>query len=235
MNAAGIALFYGAIDRDVALAEARPPVGSKVLIGCFDVVRPLMLLDMEALEQVASEKGSIFDPDYVIRLERAAFLRRLSRRISDPVMPGDCVRDYLPTQAIAEFLAAMDEPLDGILYPSVQYGCQSGSVPSIGRKDKRNVVLFRKTARVQPLVQDGAEMTVESDSWVERLRLPSTDATDCSWMCDAPDLRYTVYESGGAPSPEDSDAPLRLTDLEVLSVRAVEFKSDRSQVRRIPL
>jgi hypothetical protein len=32
MNAAGVAVFYGATDRQIALNEVRPPVGSKVLI-----------------------------------------------------------------------------------------------------------------------------------------------------------------------------------------------------------
>ena len=55
MNAAGIPVFYGATSAAVALAEVRPPVGSKVLVGCFKVVRTLKLLDLEALEFVAGE------------------------------------------------------------------------------------------------------------------------------------------------------------------------------------
>jgi len=36
MNAGGIAVFYAATAPKVALAEVRPPVGSKVLIGRFE-------------------------------------------------------------------------------------------------------------------------------------------------------------------------------------------------------
>jgi hypothetical protein len=52
MNAAGVAVFYGATDPDVALAEVRPPVGCKVLIGCFEIIRPLKLLDLPALNEL---------------------------------------------------------------------------------------------------------------------------------------------------------------------------------------
>jgi hypothetical protein len=38
MNAQGIAVFYGATDASVALAETRPPVGSKVLVGAFEII-----------------------------------------------------------------------------------------------------------------------------------------------------------------------------------------------------
>jgi hypothetical protein len=61
MNARGIAVFYGASDPTAALAEVRPPVGSKVLVGRFDVIAPLRLLDLHALEQIGLS-GSIFDP-----------------------------------------------------------------------------------------------------------------------------------------------------------------------------
>jgi hypothetical protein len=131
MNAHGIGVFYGATDPLIGLAEVRPPVGSKVVVGRFELLRPLQLLDIDALQSVNAE-GSIFDRDYVRRKRRAAFLRWLSRRITQPVMPDDEPFDYLPTQAIADSLAAeATPPLDGILYPSVQ-----------GKEGKLNVVFL---------------------------------------------------------------------------------------------
>ena len=93
MNARGVALFYGATHPDAALAEVRPPVGSRVLLGRFDVVRPLRLLDVDALRSVYVE-GSIFDHGYMGRLELAKFLERLSDRITMPVMPDDEPSEY---------------------------------------------------------------------------------------------------------------------------------------------
>ena len=73
MNAQGISVFYGASDLATALAEIRPPVGSRVLVGKFDLARPVRLLDVEALRSVYVG-GSIFDPAYIGHLELAQFL-----------------------------------------------------------------------------------------------------------------------------------------------------------------
>ena len=120
MNARGISVFYGAKVRLVALAEVRPFVGSTVVTARFDIIRPIFLLDLEALKSVEF-RGSFFDPDYAARLEKTEFLRSLSSRLTMPVMPDDEPFEYLPTQAIADFLASRTKPsLDGIIYPSVQ-------------------------------------------------------------------------------------------------------------------
>lgn len=139
MNARGISVFYGATNAGVALAEVRPPVGSKVVVAKFDIVRPLRLLDLTALDG-AQDGGSIFDPSLKGRLERVAFLRTLGERMTRPVMPDDEAFDYLATQAVADFLATENEPrLDGIIFGSAQ------------AKTGRNVVLFRKAARVEEM------------------------------------------------------------------------------------
>jgi RES domain len=67
MNAGGIAVFYGANEPNVAIAEVRPPVGSKVAVARFEIIRPLRLLDLTALAAV-SERGSVFDPEFGRRL-----------------------------------------------------------------------------------------------------------------------------------------------------------------------
>jgi hypothetical protein len=140
MNAAGISVFYGATDPDVALSEVRPPVGSRVIVARFDIVRPLRLLDLAILRQIGTT-GSIFDAEFIHQRERAKFLEKLSSRIVVPVMPGDEVYDYLPTQVIADYLASeADPPLDGIIYPSVQ----------TQKKSAKNVILFHKSSMVVP-------------------------------------------------------------------------------------
>lgn len=139
MNAKGISVFYGASTGEIALAEVRPPVGSKALVGRFDIIRPLRLLDLPALRHIM-ERGSLFDPGFGKRLERAMFLRYLSTKMTRPVMPDDEAFEYLPTQAIADFLATqMDPPIDGIIFPSVQAGNDADL----------NVVLFHKASRVE--------------------------------------------------------------------------------------
>lgn len=189
MNAQGIAVFYGATDPVVALAEVRPPVGSTVAVGRFELIRPVRLLDIEAPRSV-EVTGSIFDRQFIRRLERAKFLKWLSHRIAMPVMPDDEPFDYLPTQAIADFLATnADLALDGLLYPSVQ-----------GSEGKLNVVLFHKAARVQPLdipqdteiwasLYDDTEDGREVDYWVfeevpPKAPAPPSETNDFSFLSE---------------------------------------------------
>lgn len=156
MNAQGIAVFYGATHAAVAIAEVRPPVGSQVVVARFAICRTLRLLDLMALEAV-QDGGSIFDPTLKRRLERAAFLRTLGGRMARPVMPDDEAFEYLPTQAVADFLATMNEPrLDGIIFPSAQTG------------EGRNVVLFHHAARVEALsIPPGTKIDVNTGYWTE--------------------------------------------------------------------
>lgn len=137
MNAQGISVFYGASDPDAALAEIRPPAGSRVMVGRFDLVRPVRLLDVEALRSVFVE-GSIFDPQHLENLELAQFLSRLSERMTMPVMPDDEAKEYLITQMIADFVSQVGEPkIDGMLYRSAQTA-----------GEHMNVVFFHHAARV---------------------------------------------------------------------------------------
>lgn len=156
MNAQGIAVFYGATTALVAIAEVRPPVGSQVVVARFTVCRMLRLLDLTALEDV-HESGSIFDPTFKRRLERASFLRTLGGRMARPVMPDDEAFEYLPTQAVADFLATMNEPrLDGIVFPSAQ------------TREGRNVVLFHHAARVEQLdFPSGTTINASTGDWTE--------------------------------------------------------------------
>lgn len=176
MNAHGISVFYGANDPMVALAEVRPPVGSKVAIARFEIVRPIRLLDLTALTAVATY-GSVFDPDFVGRLERAMFLRSLSQRITKPVMPDDETFEYLGTQAIADFLAVeKTPPIDGIIFSSVQ--ANDGAL---------NIVLFHKSSRVEDMeLPTGTKVNVSLGYW-----------TEDGWEED-----YTVFEE--VPPQEDS-------------------------------
>jgi hypothetical protein len=76
-------------------------------------------------------------------------------------MPDDEGFDYLATQAIADFLATENCPvLDGIIFRSVQV------------KDGRNVVLFHKATRVEPMdIPERTEIEAQlgfetEDGWV---------------------------------------------------------------------
>jgi hypothetical protein len=228
MNAAGIAVFYGATSAEVALEEVRPPVGSKVLVGCFEVAQNLRLLDLDALELVADEHGSIFDPGHIYRLKKTKFLGSLCKRISRIVMPDDQLREYIPTQAVADFLANMETPsLDGVIYPSVQTRPlrPRGVFGLIPRTADSNVVLFHKAAVVQ-------EMMVPERTWVLG---PRNSLGLGSLLGEGePEVEYTVFEetAGPTPAPDSNDAPLKLSSLDVYWVTGVRFDKVRGPIRR---
>ncbi|MYY43997.1 RES family NAD+ phosphorylase [Elizabethkingia anophelis] len=135
MNARGISVFYGATDKETAIAEVRPPTNSTAAVAKFNLVRTLQLLDLRNLEKT-TERISIFSPQYQEKMEKAKFLSKLSSMLTRPIMPDDEVFEYLPTQAIADYLSSQTNiNIDGIIFPSVQ-------------GDGTNIVLFKKSSKV---------------------------------------------------------------------------------------
>lgn len=147
MNASGVSVFYGATHEAVARAEVRPPVGSKVLIGQFEINRQLRLLDLNALSRIRVDSSlSLFDETAVKQIGRRDFLAQLCQKLVMPVMPQDEESSYLITQAIADYLAMHEElAIDGIVFSSAQ------AAESIGGK---NVVLFHKSSKVMKADKD---------------------------------------------------------------------------------
>jgi hypothetical protein len=88
MNAAGISVFYGATHSETCIAEARPPVGSHVVVGRFQIIRNIRLLDLNILSEIYV-KGSYFDPEFKGCKGHAAFLQHLVGELTKPVMPDE--------------------------------------------------------------------------------------------------------------------------------------------------
>ncbi|MBY5644284.1 RES family NAD+ phosphorylase [Rhizobium leguminosarum] len=232
MNAHGISMFYGASDKGVALAEVRPPVGSRALVGEFELTRPVRLLDVSALHSVYVE-GSIFDPDHVNQLGLAKFMKRLSDRITMPVMPDDETTEYLITQMIADYLARRPEPaLDGILFSSVQ--CPG---------EHRNVVLFHHAARVEAMeFPKGTEMSSQQfssyeegdqpDYWVWET-LPKVELPVEKKDAEPAGLEFPVF---GLPKPDSDDRAVALRALTqsvtAHHIASVQFTTDEYEVHR---
>lgn len=148
MNAAGVAVFYGALDSDTCLAEMRPALGGRVLVGEFRTTQALRVLDFRRLEAARLFKLSYFDPMYAEQRERAVFLRRLHGLISRPVAPGH-EDEYLITQTLTEYLAHVHRPaFDGVIFQSVQ------------RQGGANMVLFGRDGfePVIDIAEDSADM-----------------------------------------------------------------------------
>ncbi len=244
MNASGIPVFYGAFEKDTCVAELRAPVGSHVVLARFELLRPLRLLDFNALMEIYVDV-SHFDPDYEIRYGRAAFLRSLVSEICRPVMPKDEAFEYLPTQVVAEFLANKVDPrLDGIIFPSSQ------------TDDGQNIVLFNHACGVEPDdLPDGTEVKVyvsqkhyqdsdedEDDNAfiqiVENVRETCTapsinnNATPLDVMTSSPE--FDENGNGDEEFPTWSKPSLRLDgkNLFVLDIKSVRYGYKRRDVFR---
>ena len=142
MNARGISMFYGATKKELALAEVRPYIDSCVIVAEVEILRPIRLLNIPKLHEFL-QRTSIFSTEYPREAARAKFIRNLESRISRPIMPHDQDLDYLPTQALADFLAGKESYLqfDGLIYSS-----------SILKDDGYNVVLFHNNSKNEELI-----------------------------------------------------------------------------------
>jgi hypothetical protein len=148
MNPVGIPAFYGAFSEEVAVAEVRPPVGARVGVGKFTLLRAVRLLDVTFLP-FAYHQESIFSPAFDRLRQKVGFLEKFHRRISRPVLPSDEDLEYLPTQAVAAYLANV-MGLDGAIYSSTQIGAHRNSERQVERT-QCNIVLFGEAARVAGL------------------------------------------------------------------------------------
>ena len=223
MNAQGVSVFYGATEPAVAIAEVRPPVGSHVVVGSFQIVRRLRILDLDKLEHVVIDgDASYFDPSTREIVERNAFLRSLTRRLVMPVMPEHESAGYLVTQAVADFLSTHPHlSVDGILFKSVQH---DGASSDAGR----NMVLFNKASRVE-----GAERGAASV--VDHVSLFDYDE-DGEYFHPRITLKNPEdIQPIGAMDMEIEDREvtlqIQLDQLSVSQVKAAEYRTEDALVR----
>lgn len=215
MNAAGISVFYGAFDVDTCIAETRVPVGGAAVVGKFEIVRPLRVLDLRAFDE-GTWGGSLFDPDFMRNYAHVKFLRGFHEEVRRPVLPNTETLEYLPTQAMAEYLAAIVEPpIDGIMYSSVQ-------------TEGVNVAIFPHACTVEP---DG-ECVDEDRIYIGY----DEDGEEEYVLIDPP------REAAAAPLPatdpwalpEDSavvEPTLRLDEVITKYVKAVRYVAEGGPVR----
>jgi hypothetical protein len=148
MNPAGISVFYGALSEETAIAEVRPSVGSLVVAGRFISSRKLKLLNLPRIN--IGFTGSIFHPDYEDRLARFKFFEIFHALIARPIQPREELLEYIPTQAVAEYVSNI-LGFDGIIYASAQMGVASEDSELIEEElseselRQHNVVLLGKT------------------------------------------------------------------------------------------
>lgn len=240
MNADGISVFYGALEKSTCISELRPPVGSSVVIGKFSVTHIVKLLDLGAL---ADEyvNTSHFDPKFLEHKSRAVFLKRLVREISRPVTPEEERVEYLATQAVAEFLANKACPkVDGIIFPSSQTGGKG-----------RNVVLFNHARGVEgydlplnstvevsiPSRSDTDDEDILSDTIFVEETVPSDSSEEETPKSDEAKrpLNTLLFMEKLLEAPEDDLEPslrLDINSLEVKETTGISYSSNSRQIVR---
>ena len=243
MNALGIPVFYGAMEKDTCVAELRAPVGSQVVVAKFNLLRPVRLLDLDALTEIWNIDASHFDPDYYKHEGRVASLRTLAQEICRPVMPQEKAFEYLPSQAVAEYLAnKLDLRLDGIIFRSSQTGCG------------RNVVLFNQACGVEPDdLPEGTEVEVyipydkygedhdeDDDSYIRHISVfetvPPTPATsphngDATFL-DAYLSLPRWDEDEELPTYSEPTLRIDMKSIFVLDIKSVQYEYHYLKVSR---
>jgi len=123
-NPKGIPYLYLSTDRDTAMAEVRPWIGSYISVGQFKVLKNLKLINCT----VKQKKGfSFYFKEPSAKEKEEAVWAGIDSSFSKPVEPNDSIADYVSTQIIAELFK--NNGYDGIAYKS-----------SLGKG--HNIVLF---------------------------------------------------------------------------------------------
>ena len=145
MHPAGIRAFYGAFDMQTCIAELRPAVGETVIGAKFAPARPLLVLDTTRFDRRPKEQN-IFSKSYLKQLRLWTFMRRFMDEIAQPHLPGSEHLEYVPTQAVAEYLVyrhafnykgEADRTIDAIVFRSAQ------------QPDGKNIAIFGDAAVVR--------------------------------------------------------------------------------------
>jgi hypothetical protein len=115
VNPKGIPCVYFSTDRDTAMAETRPWIGSCVSVAQFVMLRDLSVVDCSADSE---QRGVVVfgdrEPEPAKREELV--WASINRAFSEPVTRIDVVAEYAPTQVLAE--AFRNAGYDGIAYGS---------------------------------------------------------------------------------------------------------------------
>lgn len=128
MNPSGIAAFYGAFDLDTCIAEIRPTVGSIVIGASFQILESMCVLDTTMFDAPVKEPN-LFSKDHVKRMAQWSFMQRFMQEIAQPISPNDEHLDYIPTQAVAEYLInhhkfyfrGEKRSIEAVIYRSAQH------------------------------------------------------------------------------------------------------------------
>ena len=128
LNPAGISCFYGAFDLDTCVAELRPDVAASLLARSFRSPRPSGAGHHPLLKPKPRELN-IFARRARERSAQWRFMKKLYGRDCSTDPTGAEHLNYIPTQAVAEYLvrhhrftfAGHERTIDAIIYGSAEH------------------------------------------------------------------------------------------------------------------
>jgi len=112
-NPKGIPCLYVASDKETAMSEIRPWLGSTVSVGKFTNSKELRIVDFSK-HHGDSLPSFLAEPDDAKKIE--AVWTYIDKSFSEPVTNSDQKSDYAPTQIIAELIKSLN--YDGIAFKS---------------------------------------------------------------------------------------------------------------------
>lgn len=160
LNPAGVIAFYAAFDLDTCVAELRPSVGAVVMAAEFAIGEPICVLDMTRFD-AQPKAEDLYAKNARERAAQWSFMQSFMNEIAQPISPGDEHLDYLPTQAVAEYLnkhhtftfEGRERTIDAIIYRSAQH------------PEGKNIVLLGESAVVGPPPGAPAQQADPDDLW----------------------------------------------------------------------
>jgi hypothetical protein len=211
MNPHGIPVFYASLERDTCLAEIRLPVGGRAVVGKFELIRSLKVLDLTVFAGGLAT-ARMFNPECDNISHKWDFLCSFQNDISKPVIPREEELEYLPSQVITEYLRRK-YCLDGIIFRSSQTD-----------DDKKNITLFRDASHLECKADDGVVDRPSQAKLVGEYR----------WDENENDIAFDIYHAMQTETSQQPNPTLRLleSEVELVCARSVTYKYAPIKVRR---
>ncbi|AZL86665.1 RES domain-containing protein [Aliivibrio salmonicida] len=115
-NPKGIPCLYVATDKETAMSEVRPWLGSVMSVGLFKITRDLRIIVFATDKEESIHNHSFYfsEPSDEEIIKSVWF--HIDNAFSKPTKTSDLKSDYAPTQIISEFIKS--KGYDGIAYRS---------------------------------------------------------------------------------------------------------------------
>lgn len=136
-NAKGIPCLYLATDKNTAMSEVRPWMGSYVSVGQFKILKDINLVDLSVHQQL----GPVYLEEPDASGKESAVWAHIDRAFSEPVSLEESTTEYAPTQVLSELFR--HHGYDGLVYKSLLGEGYNVALFDLGAADLVNCFLHQ--------------------------------------------------------------------------------------------